>query len=172
MQLNGSTSTLTTLGWNGTTDLSAFADSSCLRERRLVAKHAQRLAGSLANHDYINVGGTFNLNADGHILVNYFGSYAPQGGDVFNLLDWTGLLGINSFNINNGNRFATGGETNTDLILPTLNGGLFWDTSLFQSHGVLVVIPEPDVRCWRSSVCCCWDRCRRRQAWKEIAPIA
>ena len=34
-------------------------------------------------------------------------------------------------------------ETGLDLMLPTLTSGLLWDTSLFQSYGALVVVPEP-----------------------------
>jgi hypothetical protein len=29
------------------------------------------------------------------------------------------------------------------MDLPSLTGGLVWDTSAFSSHGVLIVVPEP-----------------------------
>ena len=63
-------------------------------------------------------------------------------GDVFNLIDWSAAgLNLNTFTV--GNRFRDGTETGVDLLLPTLGTGLLWDTSLFESAGVLVVVPEP-----------------------------
>jgi hypothetical protein len=35
------------------------------------------------------------------------------------------------------------GDSGFDLDLPTLSSGLFWDTSLFLSHGAVFVVPEP-----------------------------
>lgn len=61
-----------------------------------------------------------------------------QTGDVFNLLDWQGVM---------GGTFATSGLTQGgvlgDIDLPMLTSGLFWDTSAFASSGVLIVVPEP-----------------------------
>jgi hypothetical protein len=34
---------------------------------------------------------------------------------------------------------------NTDLSLPSLAGGLDWDTSSFLSNGTITVVPEPNV---------------------------
>lgn len=92
-------------------------------------------------HDYINVTGTgmLTLNPGGTITVENTG-YQFQSGDVFNLLDWVSIV-TNGFNT--GAAIRNGTETNTDLDLPTLNNGLLWNTSLFASHGVLVVVPEP-----------------------------
>jgi len=41
------------------------------------------------------------------------------------------------------NQRQGGGFENSDLYLPSLSSGLQWNTSLFMSHGVLVVVPEP-----------------------------
>lgn len=97
--------------------------------------------GSLAGHDYINVGGTLSLNQYGRVAVTNLGAgvYAP--GDVFNLLDWTSLSS-GGFTVN-GVQYDGSGDAGFDLDLPTLSSGLLWDTSLFLSHGVVFVVPEP-----------------------------
>lgn len=135
MQLNGATTTLAALGYTSG-PMDAFIDglSSSLPEFNGVA-------GNITAHDYLNVGGALTLNADGRIVVSNFGSYTPSMGDVFNLLDWVSLV-PNTFNF--GSRYQTGAETSIDLDLPALSDpGLAWDTSRFQSLGVLVVVPEP-----------------------------
>lgn len=97
-------------------------------------------SGSLAGHDYVNVGGALILNQYGRVVVsNLGGSFA--GGDVFNLLDW-GTLTNNGFTVN-GTQYDGTGDGGFDLDLPDLNAGLLWDTSLFTSHGVVFVVPEP-----------------------------
>ncbi|MEN3942281.1 autotransporter-associated beta strand repeat-containing protein [Prosthecobacter sp. SYSU 5D2] len=74
---------------------------------------------------------TLDTSATLRILLNY----AADEGDTFNLLDWTTL--------------GTGSDTNwvdnLDLSQAILSEGLKWDTSLFNSDGILIVgiIPEP-----------------------------
>lgn len=98
----------------------------------LPTTNASLLTGNPGNHDHLEITGALTLNAGGTISVTNAG-YTPVFGDVFNLFDWGSL-------INNGfNASATGG----DLILPSLGAGYVWDTSLFLSHGTLVVVPEP-----------------------------
>ncbi|WP_170157223.1 autotransporter-associated beta strand repeat-containing protein [Roseimicrobium gellanilyticum] len=95
------------------------------------------------NHDRVVITGSLELHAGGQIVVsNSDGSaYSPMFGDVFNLLDWAeGMLVPNDFDSGSTNTF---GGLNGDLDLPTLSGGLFYDTSLFASHGIFVVVPEP-----------------------------
>jgi len=102
------------------------------------------LAGAGANHDLITIDGSLTLNSNGRIVVTSQGGYTGTFGDVFNLLDWgtvSGSLTNNGFVI--GSRFQTGAETGNDLQLFDLSGELLWDTSLFESHGVVVVVPEP-----------------------------
>lgn len=101
------------------------------------------LTGNDGGHDLIATTGALTLNANGGITVAITGGYTGVFGDVFNLLDWSSLstLTLNGFTI--GNRFRDGTETGLDLLLPTLGTGLVWDTSLFESQGVLVVVPEP-----------------------------
>ena len=98
----------------------------------LPTTNASLLTGSPGNHDHLEITGALTLNAGGTISVTNAG-YTPVFGDVFNLSDW-GSLTNNGFNAS-----ATGG----DLILPSLGAGYVWDTSLFLSHGTLVVVPEP-----------------------------
>lgn len=102
------------------------------------------LAGAGANHDLITIDGSLTLNSNGRIVVTSQGGYTGKFGDVFNLLDWgtvSGSLTNNGFVV--GSRFQTGAETTNDLQLFDLSGDLVWDTSLFESHGVVVVVPEP-----------------------------
>lgn len=93
------------------------------------------------NHDRLVVTGSFSMNAGGIISFSGDGgSYQPAFGDVFNLMDWSSA-NPNSFNV--GGNWRTGGLLG-DLELPDLGlSGLLYDTSLFFSHGIIVVVPEP-----------------------------
>jgi T5SS/PEP-CTERM-associated repeat protein len=78
--------------------------------------------------DRVVVGGT--LDKAGSVEVSLL-SYNPSEGDSFDLLDWGAMLGS----------FAA-------LNLPSLSGGLQWDSAQFESQGILMVvnaIPEPSV---------------------------
>lgn len=136
LQLGGATSSLLTLGYTSG-DFFDFIDTL----PTIAPNTLNGLEGTLAGHDYVNTGGNFTINADGRIEVGYLTGYVPTPGDVFNLLDWTTLTNTTGFTA--GPRVRLGGETDYDLILPTLGTGQFWDTSLFLSHGTLVVVPEP-----------------------------
>lgn len=98
-------------------------------------------SGSLAGHDYVNVGGALTLNQYGRVTVSNLGAGSYAGGDVFNLLDWTSLTN-NGFTVN-GTQYDGSGDAGFDLDLPTLSAGMLWDTSLFLTHGVVFVVPEP-----------------------------
>ncbi len=85
--------------------------------------------------------------------VTFVSGYTPVVGDVFDLYDWatlnlggyagTGALLTTTGAGVYGNGLLTAGGTLGDLNLPTLSGGLLWDVQKFQSHGVLIVVPEP-----------------------------
>lgn len=95
----------------------------------------------LANqHDKVNVSGTLTWAAGTKVtLVN--NGYNPMAGDIFNLFDWFGII---AGGFNAGDPLRIGNETGTDLDLFDLGGGFRWDTSLFTSQGILVVVaPEP-----------------------------
>lgn len=93
------------------------------------------------NHDRVVVTGDFSMDAGGLIRFSGdSGSYQPTFGDVFNLMDWASA-NPNSFDA--GGAWRTGGLLG-DLELPDLGAsGLLYDTSLFFSHGIVVVVPEP-----------------------------
>ena len=86
--------------------------------------------GDLQNHDYLRIANDLTLNTGGRITVANYSGFSPAFGDLFNLLDW-GTINLNTWN------------PATDLTLPTLGAGQSWDTSLFITHGVIVVVPEP-----------------------------
>jgi autotransporter-associated beta strand protein len=94
------------------------------------------------NHDRVVISGSLELHAGGSIVLTNNGGtdYVPQFGDIFNLLDWADASFVqNDFSYPDR---STGGLQG-DLDLPTLSGGLAFDTSIFDSHGILVVVPEP-----------------------------
>ena len=138
LQLDGPTSTFSDLGYTGG-DMAAFIDGlpTGTSLQQGVLRGTQ---GTLANHDYLNIGGTLTLSADGRIAIDDFGSYSPVPGDIFNLMDWGAVI-PNGFDV--GNRYQNGSESGNDLILPLLGPGLAWDTSLFVSEGIIAVVPEP-----------------------------
>lgn len=97
------------------------------------------------NHDRLIVSG--NLTLEQNAVVRFGrvdGSAAytvtPVFGDVFDLLDWNGLMTMDGFTY--GTTQRAGGLLG-DLDLPTLSNGLVYDMSLFASNGIVVVVPEP-----------------------------
>lgn len=100
-------------------------------------------AASGEQYDSLAVGGALNLNAGARLRVELLGSYTPELGDVFNLLDWgslnpdaDGAGGLDAFSL-------------ADLDLGDANAllaahGWYLETDRFLSHGLLyVVAPEP-----------------------------
>lgn len=87
------------------------------------------------DHDFVNLGGGSLSLGTGvgtiTVLSNGYGAGQAQLGDVFNLMDWSGL--------------ATGSfDPGADFVLPDLSSvGLGWDTSAFTAYGIIVVVPEP-----------------------------
>ncbi len=69
-------------------------------------------------------------------------AFTPAAGQVFNLLDWTDL---STFSGNLGPSSRDGSsDTAFDLDLPDISAsGYAWDISLFATHGIIVVTPEP-----------------------------
>lgn len=74
-----------------------------------------------ATFDQVHVGG--NLSLDGTLAVSLINSFIPALGNSFDILDWGSLAGT----------FAA-------VNLPTLGGGLGWDTSQLYTTGTLSVI--------------------------------
>jgi len=101
--------------------------------------HITSWEAGTGNHDRLNISGTLNLTATGQISITNPGSYTAAIGDVFDLIDWTTL---NAGTFNFGGTYRGDGLIG-DLALPTLGAGLAWNTALFQTNGILVVVPEP-----------------------------
>jgi hypothetical protein len=66
----------------------------------------------------------------------------PQLGQIFNVLDWSGVT-ANFTGFDLGTNYRSGGLGGGDLDLPALGAGLAWDVSQFTTSGILVVVPEP-----------------------------
>ncbi len=92
---------------------------------------------TLTKHDLVNVGGALNVTAGASnsafkLVDNGYLSGTVAVGDMFKLVDWGSL-----------NVGGTGTLTAADFNLPTLGYGYTFDTSAFQTYGVIVVVPEP-----------------------------
>ena len=111
---------------------------------------------SSTNHDRVSVLGDFQHQTGAKTNVSFLGAYNPTVGDVFDLIDWmslnlggytgTGALLSTGSTTAYGTGQLTAGGALGDLQLPTLTGGNLWDVQLFQSHGIVFVVPEPS-RC-------------------------
>ena len=95
-------------------------------------------------YDSLRITGDLTLGTGSRIVVNGTG-YTPTAGDVFELLDWTGLLSAGTFNIGTNLRTGANGDLNEgDLDLPDISGTGYWD--VFFGSGTLtltVIVPEP-----------------------------
>lgn len=99
---------------------------------------------STGNHDHVEVKGKFTLGGETTVQVIGDDGVTYAQGDVYNLFDWNSV---------DATTFSTGGDQikggsltgANDLLLPLLSGDLFWDTTKFLTHGLLIVvaIPEP-----------------------------
>jgi hypothetical protein len=88
----------------------------------------------------ISLGSRSGAAGTGTIAIADLGYLATAArGDVFNLIDWQGVMG-GTFSAGTG--FSSGGVFG-DFDLPMLSGELVWDTSAFTTHGIVVVVPEP-----------------------------
>jgi len=95
------------------------------------------------SYDSVFVTGATNLNSTG--TANYPAIYVTgntstiAAGDIFKLLDWATVGTADSLK-------GSGNLSVNDLVLPTLNVGLSYDTSAFTTYGVVAVVnvvPEP-----------------------------
>ncbi len=85
----------------------------------------------------------YGLVVTGNLQVTGSG-FTAQLGQVFNLLDWSGVVTADFSGFNVGDNYRDGsGDDASQFNLPTLGAGLFWDVSQFTTSGVIVVVPEP-----------------------------
>ena len=80
-------------------------------------------------HDLLTVNGASSPVINGTIKLSSLG-YNPVFGDVFDLLDWAAVGGVTG---------STGYDFSSIMLSPELG----WNTDLFASNGILVVVPEP-----------------------------
>lgn len=114
-------------GFSGTAGTLTVANSLSLGSSAAVT---MKLGGNTVG-TYDQVTGITNLTLDGTITVSLLGAYDPTAGSSFQLLSWSGALDATNFNLL------------TDLILPSLDPGLSWDTSNFLTNGTITAVPEP-----------------------------
>jgi autotransporter-associated beta strand protein len=85
----------------------------------------------VTGHDHILVNGASAPVIDGTLRFGaLLGAYNPAYGDVVDLLDWSFAGNIS-------------GATSFDFSAVTLDAGLGFNTDLFASNGLIVVVPEP-----------------------------
>ncbi len=84
------------------------------------------LAGTTLGTEYDHLNITGNLAADGTLDIQLLNNFAPTFGDTFDLLDFGSLTG-----------------TFDAINLPSLAGGLSFDTSSLLTTGSISVVPEP-----------------------------
>ena len=96
-------------------------------------------------YDSLQVNGTLGLNAGSTLKVELQGSYVPQLGDVFNLLDWTTTLNPDADGAGGAGAFTLADLDLTSANAILMNNGWFFETSQFLQHGIIyvAVIPEP-----------------------------
>lgn len=95
------------------------------------------------SHDRLVFNGsstTFGFGSSFDIISS--AGFVPEAGQIFNLMDWLGVMTLPTLG---GPTYRNGSEDNaTNFDLPDISSsGLLWDTSLFTSHGIIVVVPEP-----------------------------
>lgn len=94
------------------------------------------------HHDYVDIQGEFIWNTGSTITYTALSSYQPTAGDVLNLWNWDILNGDYDLGTDASANYQRGGGLIGDLELPDI-AGLIYDLSLFESRGIIVVVPEP-----------------------------
>ncbi|MCF7784657.1 MAG: PEP-CTERM sorting domain-containing protein, partial [Prosthecobacter sp.] len=85
----------------------------------------------------------YNLTVSGSLEVRTSG-FSAEYGQIYNLLDWSGLVITDFTGFDVGTNYRDGsGDDASQFNLPTLSGGLVWDVSQFTTSGIIVVVPEP-----------------------------
>jgi fibronectin-binding autotransporter adhesin len=119
-----------------------YSDAASLFNAQTSTLAEVNVAPDAAYHDFINLtGANSTIDLGGTLRLTTLGAFTPNYGQVFNLFDW-GSVATPISNFDQGTGFSSGGNFG-DFVLPTLGGGLAWDTSAFTTYGILVVVPEP-----------------------------
>jgi len=107
------------------------------------------VGGTTAGGSYDQIRATGTLSLGGTLAVSLINDFNPMAGNSFDILDWGGLAG-----------------TFSSIQLPTLAGGLHWNTSQLYTTGVLSidvaglpgdfnhngVVDAPDYVVWRKGL--------------------
>ncbi len=133
---SGSPDTRLSFGYSGPTGNGGFAGPG-----DWATYTGSFLSGTVAGNDLLNLAATSGTHSitwdDGaKISLTAVNAYSWQLGDILNLVDWTNVYGTSI-----GGTFDPALSTNWDL--PSLTGGLSWDTSRFLTTGAIAVVPEP-----------------------------
>ncbi len=127
----------------GATSASSINDAAGIQSAQAGGTLSTYLSGKAidyeleaGSHDKLNLTGVLSLNSGGRIALDNTLSYSFAYGDVFDLLDWGSI----SLDADGAGGFAAF-DPNTDLLFPTLSG-LAFNTDLFASNGIVVVVPE------------------------------
>jgi len=86
------------------------------------------------------------LTSTGTLQVLGSGGFTPESGQIFNLLDWSGVTAdFTGFDLGTNYRSGRDSDGNEGAFdLPDLfSHGLLWDVSQFTTSGIIVVVPEP-----------------------------
>jgi len=99
------------------------------------------------SHDFISAAGTMVLGStntnDKRVVVSLNNLTGVTYGSVFNLMDWS-TLGLTHDDSALSAMGAFSVANNLQLQdISSISPGLAWDTSLFDSYGIIVVVPEP-----------------------------
>ncbi len=127
--VNGTLSPGITSTGTSATDFGTFTVANSLTLGSSSAVTLQLGGVGLGNYD--RIAGITNLTLDGTVTISLSNGYVVGFGDSFQLFAWSGSLD------------STGFVLGTDLLLPTLTGGLSWDTSSFLTNGTITAVPEP-----------------------------
>jgi hypothetical protein len=94
-----------------------------------------------SGYDFLNVSGTLTLG--GALRVSLLNGFAPQAGQSFDLFDAGSVTGAFADNL---------------ISLPTLTGGLIWNTSLLAAQGIISVNPGgPVISTWAPGATGSWS---------------
>lgn len=83
----------------------------------------------ISSTGYDSIAGVTDLSLGGVIKVSFLDGYVPFGGNVYKIIDWSGLV------VDNGFTFDFSGAQLAD--------GQTWDTSSFLTNGTITAVPEP-----------------------------
>lgn len=102
------------------------------------------ISGS-GNHDQLAFNGAAGSTLDISSNIHVFGvGFVPSGGQVFKLLDWSSLVTVDFSNFVVGSNRDGSNDDSGQFNLPDISSyGYYWDVSLFTTHGIIVVVPEP-----------------------------